>query len=258
MQVGVGLGQALDERDHVLHLVGVEEAEALVDVERHARMLQLALVLAVTVARAEQDGDVARRHRARHAGLAIAHRLALAQQPRHFGGDRAGAAGGVGGDDQAHRPAPRVQSLHREPVQLVVAEGVVAIAALVDGPADVVDELLQRRHRAEAADDGPARLPPGSQPRRSAAPPRRGRRHRRRGSRRSTACGRRPRRSTAAPVLRGPGRRPRPRPAPAARPVATARGWCPAARRPARAGSATRAGSGSARTLPSAPAAPGP
>ena len=45
----------------------------------------------------------------------------------------------------------------------------------------------------------------------------------------------------------------RPRPSPAARPAPTACGWCPGTRRRARGGSAPRAGSGSARTRPSAP-----
>jgi hypothetical protein len=50
VQVGVGLGQALHQRHDVLDLVGVEETEALVDVERHAGVLELAFEFAMAVA----------------------------------------------------------------------------------------------------------------------------------------------------------------------------------------------------------------
>ena len=77
--------QEADQRDQVLDLVGVEEAEALVDVGRDAARLERPLELAVRVARAEQDRDVAGRRRGAAAGVAIADR-ARRQQPRDLGG----------------------------------------------------------------------------------------------------------------------------------------------------------------------------
>ena len=76
-QIRRGIGQIAQQRHRVLDFVGVEEAQPLVDVGRHAAPLERLLELAVAVARAEQDRDVGRPRGARDAGRPIAHGRAV-------------------------------------------------------------------------------------------------------------------------------------------------------------------------------------
>src|SRR5262249_61717112 len=57
-EVRPGMGQIARDPHRVLHLVGVEEAESLVDICRNATALQGRLELAMAVARSEQDRHV--------------------------------------------------------------------------------------------------------------------------------------------------------------------------------------------------------
>ena len=82
-------------------------------------------------------------------------------------------------------------------------------------------------------------------------------RHRRPGIRRSIAYGRRRRISTAAVGHRARARTPRPTTGSTGRPAPTEPDLCPGTRQPAHGDSATRAGTGSGRTHPSAAAGPG-
>ena len=197
-QVRRRVGQVAQQREHVLDLVGVEEPEALVDVGRDAAPLRARASNSRWLSRernrmAMSPGATGRAH----AGLPVADRRAVAEQPRDLvGRRRRRTPRRSSADDQAERRlgAGRVRgrpstgngrrrrsgTRRRDPAPCsIVGE-------------HVVDERQQRRHRRKLlVIDARARRRPGRSavdvPRR----PRRARRRRRRGSRRSTACGRR-------------------------------------------------------------------
>ena len=130
-----------------------KKPEPLVDVERHADALQLALELAVAVARAEQDGDVARPRSpgARRSGDRARSRRVPSRRATSAATARAQPAVSRAGHQTDADGVAAVAVADRKAVELAVAEGVAALRRLDDLVADVVDEQLQRRHGAEAA-----------------------------------------------------------------------------------------------------------
>ena len=90
-QVGRRIGEKPDQRHRVLRLVGVEEAQSLVDVGGNRPPLELALELPMAGARPEQDPDIARPRPPRHPRLAVADAV-LAQNPLDLVGHEAGAS----------------------------------------------------------------------------------------------------------------------------------------------------------------------
>ena len=83
--------------------VGVEEAEALVDVRRDAATLERRLELAMALARPEQDADVRRPGRTPDAGLAIADRRPTTAAGRSRRRPRSAAARTVSRGDESER-----------------------------------------------------------------------------------------------------------------------------------------------------------
>ena len=126
-----------EQRGEVLDLVGLEEAEPLVDVGRDATRLERALELAMRVAGAEQDGDVAGLDVARHAGLAVAHGRPGRDQPHDLVGHARRPSPATDGSTTSPSTGSRIAGMgspatHREPILLVVAERVAAPARLLD------------------------------------------------------------------------------------------------------------------------------
>ena len=112
------LRQKSQQRDRVLNLGRVEEAEPLVDVGRNAATLERRLELAMAFPRSEQDADVGGLGRTPDAGLPIPNRRGR-QQPDDLLGGRFGClAYGLGGNE------PERDVLVGYAVSRVQAEGV--------------------------------------------------------------------------------------------------------------------------------------
>src|SRR5262245_3818602 len=92
-----------EQRQHIANLVGIEEAEALVDVGAHAMALERRLELAVVLAGAEQHRDVAGAHGPRHPGADVPYGRAAFEQPgdlaSHALGTRLDTVGEHGAED---------------------------------------------------------------------------------------------------------------------------------------------------------------
>ena len=191
-----GSARYASEREHVLDFVGVEEAQALVDVVRHAAPRQRRLEQAVALARAEQHGDVAGADRPPHAGVAIADGRAVDQQPRDLVGHGLGLRGirvGATTTPSAHRRAVAARPSTSGKRIVFASSGTRRRGpAPCRSPSNTsLTNVSSSRHRSEAARDRGARRRVRAAARRCTAPPRRAPPLRRRGSRRSTACDRR-------------------------------------------------------------------
>ncbi len=166
-QIRRRLREVTENRDGVLNLVGLEEAQTLVDVGLDDAPLERGLELSMAIARAEQDGNVRRPCGPADARRSIANGRAADQAHdlvgHCFGGKAHGAA-----DQQAERglvdgrlgPASRVvvgDHRKRKPVLFSILERIGRSAVLprlrLDGVEDVVDEPEQGRDRAEADGD---------------------------------------------------------------------------------------------------------
>ena len=113
-QIRFRRGEIAHQRRQILDLVGVEEAQSLVDVGRQPARFERLLELAMRIARAEQDRDVARPRLARDAGIAIAHD-AFREQPRDLVSHRCRARFDRVADDDAERRRTQAVVRRRKP-----------------------------------------------------------------------------------------------------------------------------------------------
>ena len=128
-QLRFGPREKRQQREHVLDLVGVEEPEALVDVERHTAARERLLEQAMALTRPKQHGDVARAGGAPDAAVAIAHGGAGRQQPRNLLADRLGLRFIGRRRHETQRVAlPCLHRSEREHVVFAVPEGVRPLA----------------------------------------------------------------------------------------------------------------------------------
>ena len=157
-QLGRRIGQVAQQGPHVLDLLGVEEAESLVDARRDAAPDQRPLEFAVASPRPEQNGDVAGLGPPPQAAAPVAD-LPLLDQAGDFAGHQRRAAFDAPGDRDPERRVlvPGGSGLRRpvdrEPVVVGEPEGVPAGRLLVDGREQVVDEAEQLRPGAKAVRD---------------------------------------------------------------------------------------------------------
>ena len=165
-QIRGGIGQVAQHGYGILDLVGLEEAEPLVDVGRHTAAFERSLELPVALAGTEQDGDVRRLCRANDAGPLVPNGRSI-QQAHDFVGHGLGGETNRGPDDQAERNVVGLQTpgsglrlpgsgllnigLQRESIELAVPERVGTACLVAFNRAEhIVDEPEQRRHRPEA------------------------------------------------------------------------------------------------------------
>ena len=254
-QVRRRLGQESQQRDDVLDLVGVEEAEPLVDVGRDRRASSACSNSRWLSRDRNRMAMSAGRIGPVQPGLPVAHLRARARRAI----SAATAAAHPRTSAAATMPSDRLVCRGRHPSHRPGTRRDRRSGTRRRDRADLLDRLAnrsltnasRRRHRPEAVGDARGGCRPPGAARRWRQPRRRAPRRRRRGTRRSTASGPRRRRSTAASGASCGQAEPfAPRSAPAATPAPTGRARCPGTRRPARGGSAPRAGSGCGRTRP--------
>jgi len=159
-QVRLRLREVAHERLQVLHLRGIEEAQALVNVGANPARFQRLFEILVAGPGTEQDRDVLRLGAPRRS-VRVAHDGRL-EQPRGLRrhGLRAQRDRRLRDEAQDRRavtPGARPHRGHRKAIGFAVAKAIVELRITLHRAGERVDEGEQLRHGAEAVGDRPPR-----------------------------------------------------------------------------------------------------